>query len=230
MSETFFCFLSKWNLWTKKLCSGFFKFAFEIKLCWKTRRVNFGPFFGTKRWITLSCGSGGGGGRHPPVPAKKSATVLYFCAYRQQNLFFVKYVLFYYIVKKQKWTIPWLNRWMKKLTVAPIPYVYTKIDVAARRRPTPWLFAIGTVCEFLTAIMFYFRTFSAVFCSSGSRGGGGGRGRPPGAGQKKKKKKRKKDLKKTSVSGQELLFPNVLHASPEAAAGHPCDNRVRGAC
>ena len=38
----------------KKICSGFFKFAFEIKLYWKTRpHVNFAPFFGTKRWITL---------------------------------------------------------------------------------------------------------------------------------------------------------------------------------
>ena len=32
-----------------------------------------------------------------------------------------------------------------------------------------------------------------------------------------------------SVSGQELLFPNCF-ASPEAAAGHPRDNHVRGAC
>ena len=41
-------------MWTKKPCSGFSKFAFEIKLCWKTRpHVNFGPFFGTKEWITL---------------------------------------------------------------------------------------------------------------------------------------------------------------------------------
>ena len=39
---------------TKKPCSGFFKFAFEIKSCWKTRsHVIFGKFFGTKRWITL---------------------------------------------------------------------------------------------------------------------------------------------------------------------------------
>ena len=63
--------------------------------------------------------------------------------------------------------------------------------------------------------------------SSGSREGARGRA-PPRAGQKKKKKKKKKE--KTSVSGKELLFPNVLHASPEAAAGHPRDNRVRGAC
>ena len=38
----------------KKPCSGFFKLASEIKLWWKTcPHVNFGPFFGTKRWVTL---------------------------------------------------------------------------------------------------------------------------------------------------------------------------------
>ena len=52
--ETIFLFPQQVDLWTKKPCSGFFKFAFEIKLCWKTRpHVNFGPFFGTKRWITF---------------------------------------------------------------------------------------------------------------------------------------------------------------------------------
>ena len=60
-------------------------------------------------------------------------------------------------------------------------------------------------------------------CSVADPGGGGARGRAPPVPAKKKKEK-------TSVSGQELLFPNVLHASPEAAAGHPRDNRVRGAC
>ena len=59
-------------------------------------------------------------------------------------------------------------------------------------------------------------------------GGGGARGRaPPREGQKKKKKKKRK---KRVFPDKELLFPNVLHASPEAAAGHPRDNRVRGAC
>ena len=49
-----FNFPSKTNLWTKTPCSRFVKFDYEIKFCWKTRlHVNFGPFFGTKRWITL---------------------------------------------------------------------------------------------------------------------------------------------------------------------------------
>ena len=41
---------------------------------------------------------------------------------------------------------------------------------------------------------------------------------------KKKKKKKKKKRKKRVFPDKELLFPNVLHASPEAAAGHPRDN------
>ena len=51
--EAFLLSLQLVDLWIKILL-WIFKFAFEIKLCWKTRpHVNFGPFFGTQRWITL---------------------------------------------------------------------------------------------------------------------------------------------------------------------------------
>ena len=54
LPETIFLFPQPVESVNKKPCSGFFKFAFEIKLCWKTRpHVIFGPFFGTKRWIPL---------------------------------------------------------------------------------------------------------------------------------------------------------------------------------
>ena len=54
LPETFFLFPQQVESVNLNVWSGFFKFAFEIKLCWETRpRVNFGPFFGTKRWIPL---------------------------------------------------------------------------------------------------------------------------------------------------------------------------------
>ena len=54
LPETIYLFPQQVDSVNQKTCSGFFKFAFEIKLCWKARpHVIFGPFFGTKRWITF---------------------------------------------------------------------------------------------------------------------------------------------------------------------------------
>ena len=65
----------------------------------------------------------------------------------------------------------------------------------------------------------------------GGGGGGGGDARPPRAGQKKKKREKGKKEKKGK---NECFWTRALlsecSASPEAAAGHPRDNRVRGAC
>ena len=66
--------------------------------------------------------------------------------------------------------------------------------------------------------------------SSGSRGGGGAGTRAPRAGQKKKKKKKKKGKKGKNECFWTRALISECSASPEAAAGHPRDNRVRGAC
>ena len=54
LQETIFLFPQQVESVKSKTLLWIFKFAFEIKLCWKTRpHVNFGPFFGAKRWITF---------------------------------------------------------------------------------------------------------------------------------------------------------------------------------
>ena len=98
-------------------------------------------------------------------------------------------------------TFPFLPSCGKKVSIDNNNYYYY---YHSHRRLTTdcvlWVWAYHVAC------------FLSVKPSSGSRGGGGGgaRGRTPPPPCRPKKKKEKKKKEKTSVSGQELLFPNVL--------------------